>query len=116
MRMPWPHASLSRRRAPASAAGLAGGAALPPAGASRAAAAPVRGPARVTAGEYANPAFWQDFAGIDVARVADTRCAPAPTTHCSPGAPVLRPCDPVHWEIAGRAVPVPDFGAKHDPT
>lgn len=112
--MSWTHQAQSRRRALAAAAGLAAGVVLPSAGASHAAAAPARGPVRAAAGEYTNPVIWQDFADIDVIRVGDTYYASASTMHYSPGAPVLRSYDLVHWEIAGHSVPVLDFGAKYD--
>ncbi|MFF1833375.1 family 43 glycosylhydrolase [Streptomyces sp. NPDC058231] len=110
--MSWPHQPSPRRRA--LAAGLADGAVLPLTGASRTAAAPAQGPARAAAGEYMNPVIWQDFADIDVIRVGNTYYASASTMHYSPGAPVLRSYDLVHWEIVGHSVPVLDFGAEYD--
>jgi hypothetical protein len=47
-------------------------------------------------------------------RVGDTYYASASTMHYSPGAPVIRSYDLVNREIAGRSVPVLDFGAKYD--
>lgn len=84
------------------ATGLAVGALLP------------HGAALAAASTYTNPVIWQDFADIDVIRVGDTYYASASTMHYSPGAPVLRSYDLVHWEIAGHSVPVLDFGAKYD--
>lgn len=102
MNMSWPQQNLSRRRALTAATGLAVGALLP------------RGAALAAASTYTNPVIWQDFADIDVIRVGDTYYASASTMHYSPGAPVLRSYDLVHWEIAGHSVPVLDFGAKYD--
>ncbi|MEU6684509.1 glycoside hydrolase 43 family protein [Streptomyces sp. NPDC046832] len=106
---------MSRRHALAAATGLTAGALLPvaptPAGTASAAA---RGPDLANAAAYTNPVIWQDFADIDVIRVDDAFYASASTMHYSPGAPVLRSYDLVHWEIAGHAVPVLDFGAKYD--
>ncbi|WP_031030727.1 glycoside hydrolase 43 family protein [Streptomyces sp. NRRL WC-3725] len=102
MDMSWPQQRLSRRRALTAATGLAAGALLP------------RGAALAAASTYTNPVIWQDFADIDVIRVGDTYYASASTMHYSPGAPVLRSYDLVHWEIAGHSVPVLDFGAKYD--
>ncbi|MFF8940466.1 glycoside hydrolase 43 family protein [Streptomyces paradoxus] len=114
MGLSWLHQNLSRRHALAAATGLTAGALLPlaptPAGTASAAA---RGPDLATAA-YTNPVIWQDFADIDVIRVDDTFYASASTMHYSPGAPVLRSYDLVHWEIAGHSVPVLDFGAKYD--
>lgn len=114
MRMSCARHPFSRRRAPAAATGLTAGAVLPPTGALRAAAAPAQGSTRAAAGEYTNPLIWQDFVDIDVIHVGNTYYASASTMHYSPGAPVLRSYDLVHWAIAGHSVPVLDFGAKYD--
>jgi beta-xylosidase len=58
---------------------------------------------------YSNPTLWEDFADIDVIRVGDVYYASASTMHYSPGAPVLRSYDLVHWEVAGHSVPRLDF-------
>jgi beta-xylosidase len=65
---------------------------------------------------FTNPVVWQDFADVDVIRVGDTYYASASTMHYSPGAPILRSYDLVHWELAGHAVPSLDFGTKYDLT
>lgn len=114
MRMSWTRQFSSRRHTLATATGLAAGAVPPLTGAFRTAAAPAQGPARVTAGEYANPLIWQDFADIDIIRVGNTYCTSASTMHNSPGSPVLRSYDPVNWETAGHSAPEPCLGAKHD--
>ncbi|MFE7812052.1 glycoside hydrolase 43 family protein [Streptomyces sp. NPDC057433] len=99
----------------ATTTGLAAAAALPaahtaharPAATSHGAAAPLQA-------AYSNPVLWQDFADIDIIRVADTYYYSASTMHYSPGAPVLRSYDLVNWEFAGHSVPVLDFGSKYD--
>jgi beta-xylosidase len=58
---------------------------------------------------YSNPIVWQDFADGDIIRVGDTYYYSASTMHYSPGAPILRSYDLVHWEYAGHAVPSLDF-------
>ncbi|WHT22771.1 glycoside hydrolase 43 family protein [Crossiella sp. CA-258035] len=63
---------------------------------------------------YNNPLLWQDFADPDIIRVGDTYYYSASTMHYSPGAPILRSYDLVHWEVAGQSVPKLDFGAKYD--
>ncbi|KAA9372925.1 family 43 glycosylhydrolase, partial [Microbispora cellulosiformans] len=61
-----------------------------------------------------NPVLWDDLADIDIIRVGDTYYYSASTMHYSPGAPVLRSYDLVHWEYAGHSVPKLDFGNKYD--
>ncbi|MFB9240016.1 family 43 glycosylhydrolase [Plantactinospora siamensis] len=61
------------------------------------------------ASTYTNPVVWQDFADGDIIRVGDTYYYSASTMHYSPGAPILRSYDLVHWEYAGHSVPSLDF-------
>src|SRR3954464_14979611 len=73
-------------------------------------------PARAAA-TYSNPVVWQDFADGDIIRVGDTYYYSASTMHYSPGAPILRSYDLVHWEYAGHSVPRLDFdSSKYDLT
>ena len=66
---------------------------------------------------FTNPVVWQDFADGDILRVGDTYYYSASTMHYSPGAPILRSYDLVHWEYAGHAVPRLDFDStKYDLT
>ncbi|MDM7856481.1 glycoside hydrolase family 43 protein [Cellulomonas alba] len=58
---------------------------------------------------FSNPVVWQDFADGDVIRVGDAYYYSASTMHYSPGAPILRSYDLVHWEHAGHSVPRLDF-------
>ncbi|GAA1801795.1 family 43 glycosylhydrolase [Luedemannella flava] len=58
---------------------------------------------------FSNPMLWEDFADVDIIRVGDVYYASASTMHYSPGAPVLRSYDLVHWEVAGHSVPSLDF-------
>ncbi|CAM5281141.1 xylosidase [Streptomyces canarius] len=102
MDMSWMQQNLSRRRVLTGATGLAAGALLPPEA------------VLAATSTYTNPVIWQDFADVDVIRVGDTYYASASTMHYSPGAPVLRSYDLVHWGIAGHSVPVLDFGAEDD--
>jgi beta-xylosidase len=62
--------------------------------------------------QYTNPVVWQDFADGDIIRVGDTYYYSASTMHYSPGAPILRSYDLVHWEYAGHSVPSLDFGSN----
>jgi len=64
---------------------------------------------------YTNPIVWQDFADGDIIRVGDAYYYSASTMHYSPGAPILRSYDLVHWEYAGHSVPRLDFDStKYD--
>jgi len=66
-------------------------------------------------GSFTNPVVWQDFADGDIIRVGDAYYYSASTMHYSPGAPILRSYDLVHWEYAGHSVPRLDFDdAKYD--
>jgi beta-xylosidase len=59
--------------------------------------------------QFTNPVVWQDFADGDIIRVGDAYYYSASTMHYSPGAPILRSYDLVHWEYAGHSVPNLDF-------
>jgi beta-xylosidase len=61
--------------------------------------------------QFSNPVMWQDFADGDIIRVGDAYYYSASTMHYSPGAPILRSYDLVHWEYAGHSVPRLDFGS-----
>src|SRR5690349_1499885 len=63
---------------------------------------------------YTNPVQWEDMYEADVIMVEDAYYYSASTMHYSPGAPILRSYDLVHWEYAGHSVPRLDFGAKYD--
>ncbi|GGO22961.1 xylosidase [Microbispora rosea subsp. aerata] len=67
-----------------------------------------------SSGQFTNPVLWEDLADIDIFRVDDTYYYSASTMHYSPGAPILRSYDLVHWEYAGHSVPRLDFGSKYD--
>jgi beta-xylosidase len=62
---------------------------------------------------FQNPVIWEDLADLDVFRVGDTFYYSPSTMHYSPGAPVLRSYDLVHWEYVTHSVPELDFGAKY---
>jgi len=62
--------------------------------------------------QFSNPIVWQDFADGDIIRVGDAYYYSASTMHYSPGAPILRSYDLVHWEYAGHSVPSLDFDSS----
>src|SRR6185369_9771798 len=61
---------------------------------------------------FANPPLWEDLADGDVFRVGNAYYYTASTMHYSPGAPILRSYDLVHWEYVGHAVPNLDFDSS----
>lgn len=63
---------------------------------------------------YSNPLIWEDLPDLEVIRVDDVFYYTASTFHHSPGAPVLRSYDLVHWEYVGHSAPVLDVGASYD--
>ena len=63
---------------------------------------------------YQNPVIWEDLPDVEVIRVDDTYYYTASTFHHSPGAPILRSYDLVHWEYVSHSVPVLDFHASYD--
>ncbi|KAH8795187.1 glycosyl hydrolase [Flagelloscypha sp. PMI_526] len=66
-------------------------------------------------GNYTNPVFWEDLADLAIKRVGSTYYYSASTMHFSPGAPILRSYDLVHWEYIGHSVPTLSFeDTKYD--
>ncbi|WP_437810688.1 glycoside hydrolase family 43 protein [Sorangium sp. So ce1078] len=63
---------------------------------------------------YSNPLIWEDLPDLEVIRVDDTYYYTASTFHHSPGAPMLRSYDLVHWEYVSHSVPRLDFDASYD--
>ncbi|XXT20887.1 glycoside hydrolase 43 family protein [Sorangium sp. So ce429] len=63
---------------------------------------------------YSNPLIWEDLPDVEVIRVDDTYYYTASSFHYSPGAPVLRSYDLVHWEYVSHSVPRLDFDASYD--
>ncbi len=63
---------------------------------------------------YENPIIWEDLPDPEVIRVDDTYYYTASSFHHSPGAPVLRSYDLVHWEYVSHSVPALDFHASYD--
>lgn len=68
----------------------------------------------VCASTYDNPIIWEDLPDLEVTRVGDAYYYTASTFHYSPGAPILRSYDLVHWEYVGHSVPVLDFDSSYD--
>jgi len=64
--------------------------------------------------EFHNPVLWEDLADGDIFRVGDAYYYSASNMHYSPGAPILRSYDLIHWEYVGHAIPVLDFSPAYD--
>jgi beta-xylosidase len=64
--------------------------------------------------EFQNPVLWEDLADGDILRVGDAYYYSASNMHYSPGAPILRSYDLVHWDYVGHAIPVLDFSPAYD--
>lgn len=64
--------------------------------------------------EFTNPVIWEDLADLDIIRVGKVYYYSASNMHYSPGAPILRSYDLVHWQFIGHSVPVLDFGPDYN--
>jgi beta-xylosidase len=63
---------------------------------------------------YRNPILYADYSDPDVIRVGDSYYLVASSFHFSPGLPVLKSKDLVHWTILGHALPKLDFHPAYD--
>ncbi len=63
---------------------------------------------------FENPVLWEDLADLDIIRAGDAFYYSASNMHYSPGAPILRSYDLVHWEYVGHSIPVLDFSPAYD--
>jgi beta-xylosidase len=86
---------------------------LLPCSAAQAASAHAAAPRRAVP-EFRNPVLWEDLADLDILRVGDVYYYSASNMHYSPGAPILRSWDLVHWQYIGHSVPVLDFGPGYN--
>ena len=68
----------------------------------------------VSAPTYRNPILYADYSDPDVIRVGDSYYLVASTFHFSPGLPVLRSKDLVHWTIVSHVLPRLDFDTAYD--
>lgn len=79
-----------------------------------AAAAPVAAPAAVAGATYSNPIIFADYSDPDIIRVGRDYYLVSSSFHLSPGIPVLRSRDLVHWTIAGHVLPRLPFAPQYD--
>jgi beta-xylosidase len=63
---------------------------------------------------YRNPILYADYSDPDVIRVGESYYMVASTFHFSPGLPVLKSRDLVHWTILGHALPKLSFHPSYD--
>lgn len=61
---------------------------------------------------FTNPVLWEDLPDADVFRVGDVFYYSASTFAYSPGAPLYKSYDLVHWTPATHSVPALDFGEE----
>ncbi len=74
-------------------------------------------PARAdAAGRYANPVLFADYSDPDVIRVGRDYYLTASSFHFSPGLPVLKSQDLVHWTLVGHVLPTLPFAPEYDMT
>ncbi|MEO3692179.1 glycoside hydrolase family 43 protein [Roseateles paludis] len=63
---------------------------------------------------YTNPILHADYSDPDVIRVGDSYYLVASSFHFSPGIPVLKSTDLVHWKLIGHVLPKLDFAPAYD--
>lgn len=63
---------------------------------------------------YTNPILYADYSDPDVIRVGSDYYMVASSFHFSPGIPVLKSRDLVHWTILGHVLPKLPFGPLYD--
>ncbi|MBO9622657.1 MAG: glycoside hydrolase 43 family protein [Sphingomonas sp.] len=74
----------------------------------------VAAPAAAQQATYTNPILFADYSDPDVIRVGADYYLVASTFHFSPGIPVLKSRDLVHWTIVGHVLPRLPFGPLYD--
>jgi beta-xylosidase len=81
---------------------------------SQGAAATQGGAVQAAGAGYRNPILYADYSDPDVIRVGKDYWLVASSFHFSPGIPVLRSTDLVHWRIAGHVLPRLPFHPAYD--
>lgn len=67
-----------------------------------------------TQGTFTNPILYADYSDPDVIRVGTDYYMVASSFHFSPGIPVLKSKDLIHWSIVGHVLPRLPFGPLYD--
>ncbi|WP_293974525.1 glycoside hydrolase 43 family protein [Sphingomonas sp.] len=68
----------------------------------------------VAGATYTNPILFADYSDPDVIRIGRDYYLVASSFHFSPGIPILRSGDLVHWSIAGHVLPRLPFAPEYD--
>ncbi len=74
----------------------------------------IAAPAASTPREFRNPILFADYSDPDVIRVGNAYYMAASSFSLSPGLPVLKSSDLVHWQIIGHVLPRLTMGAQYD--
>lgn len=61
-----------------------------------------------------NPVLWEDLADLAIIRVGQYYYYSASNMHYSPGAPILRSKDLLHWDYVGHSLPKLDFSPAYN--
>jgi len=76
--------------------------------------APLTGAAAPEQATYSNPILFADYSDPDMIRVGRDYYMVASSFHFSPGIPILKSRDLVHWAIIGHVLPKLDFAPEYD--
>jgi len=76
--------------------------------------APLAGSAAPEKATYTNPILFADYSDPDMIRVGRDYYIVASSFHFSPGIPILKSRDLVHWTIIGHVLPKLDFAPEYD--
>jgi beta-xylosidase len=71
-------------------------------------------PVHAAPASYNNPILYADYSDPDVIRVGNAYYLVASSFHFSPGIPVLKSTDLVHWKIIGHVLPKLTFAPEYD--
>jgi beta-xylosidase len=75
---------------------------------------PLAGAAAPEKATYSNPILFADYSDPDMIRVGRDYYIVASSFHFSPGIPILKSRDLVHWTIIGHVLPKLDFAPEYD--
>src|SRR5262245_33959984 len=64
--------------------------------------------------DYTNPVLFADYSDPDAIRVGNDYYLVASSFHFSPGLPILKSQDLVHWTIVGHALASLDFDPRYN--
>lgn len=73
----------------------------------------IQAPAYAQQNELKNPLLWEDLADLEIIHVGGYYYYSASNMHYSPGAPILRSRDLLHWQYVGHSLPTLDFSPAY---